>query len=228
MRRALVYAHLALCAVLAGELSAQEGLARYGRESDVLLPVDVAAADAVDEIIDHRRLVESPGPDDFFSVVEMHFARLGIQGRDSACLSPIDSIIPVDPTAWPTNTETRFRIVSDASAEVYLVEEHEFACGGGGSTTYRHYFLDGRTVLFERYSALATTCSGRPASEVSTYYYSATQDLIAKEYSLTDPAGRAHSPYACAAFGTRRPYVIAASYEALISSRMRGMTVVPG
>ena len=228
MRVALVFAGTLAALGYAQTLAGQDALDRHGREDDVLVPSDSARAVQVESLKEHRRLIESPGPDDVISLVEMFYARIAVRAPGADCQVPLDSIVPVAEDERPTNAATWFRVVADASSEVYLIEERPNSCGEREGTVYRHFFRNHRTVVFERHVPSATDCSGLPVAEITTYYFGPQRELIAKDYSLIDTAGRSRVAEECSEVHERAPYTIARDYDTLLRTHMRGITVVPG
>ncbi len=123
-----------------------------------------------------------------------------------------------DPDSWPNYTTTSLVIYRDSHGNIKAIEEVPVSQSGDWYNTYTHYFdKDGRTIGFKRYSGFFIGCPASPAKETSVYLFDGSQNLIYKDYLLTDADGNKINPRDCEVFMYRYKYSIFASVNEFVS-----------
>jgi hypothetical protein len=136
-------------------------------------------------------------------------------------LIPSDNVMRVEnPDSWPDYTTTSLVIYRDSHGDIKAVEEAPVSESGDWYNNYTHYFdNDGRTIGFKRYSGFFIGCPTSPAKETSVYLFDGNQNLIYKDYLLTDADGNKINPRDCEVFMYRHKYSIFASVNEFVSKK---------
>jgi hypothetical protein len=219
------HSFLILCVLIPLKGSGQDTLARVAREETTVYAQEASAQRRVVLLKAFMSYADSLSEKEGLGL--RRFARLGTAYED------LDTIVSVSGNAWPESTSISFAVQLSPQGRIIAVTETPMSFSGDWYNFYTTYFdSTGKTVAFLRSSAFYNGCNietldtsiGRPAREVSEYYYNFDNTLLEKTYHFAGLDGSPIEPSECG-FNYRHEYLIYVDWIAF--AKANGLPQVP-